>query len=808
MAGLMIAIANSVSSNYVVGAAGPSYDPDAQAFFTAEASAGVTLTDSQKTAVNDLVVNLKAANIWSKMKALYPIVGGTATAHKFNLKNPLDTDAAFRLAFTGGWTHSATGMLPNGTNAYANTFFNPVSQSLVYNNNHISYYSRTSVAVSTYDFGSGSSLNGGTAFFLYRTGAQGAYDSGTGTANRLAWSGLNATGFFVGSSLTTNIGTAFRNGLRLQLKNPLTSVSMENYNFYLGGFNEQNTNTYYGNKECAFASIGDGLTELENQVFNQIVEGYQFALGRNINPTQSFYYNSSYNNETNAYLYSTQITDTTIQTATNTLVSDLKTAGIWSKMKAIYPMAGGTATTHKFNLVDSQDTNAAFRLSFVGGWTHSSLGATPNGTNAYAVTYLNTATNLTLNSGAYGFYSRTNSLVQSSDMGAYSTLPDSFTYIYTYVTGGLRDFRYCEGGAGNTRYSSATRTDGFFVASRTASNVAKGYRNGAIEISGSVPSSATSTVNLILGAYNNNGTAAAYSSRQLAFAFISTGLNDTENANLYTAVQNFQISLGRAIYVSPPTVSDADAQAFINAATIVDQAEATAVNNLVIGLKADSLWTKMKAVYPMVGSTASSQKYNLVNPLDTNAAFRLSFAGGWTHSFNGALPNGTNAYADTFLVPNPTLTNNNTHISIYSRTDVNGTYFDIGSGQATGQYFDLALRLGGSIYTDQYNNSTGRITTTNSASTGHYISTRTASNVFKLFKNNAQLGTTQTGASTGYTSITSSIYLAALHEGANTLYYSPRQCAFASIGDGLTDSEASNLYNRVQTFNTALQRQV
>ena len=82
---------------------GPVYDPDAQAFFTAESTAGVTLTTTQKTAVNNLVVNLKAANIWTKFKAIYPIVGGTATAHKFNLKNPADTNAAFRLAFTGGW---------------------------------------------------------------------------------------------------------------------------------------------------------------------------------------------------------------------------------------------------------------------------------------------------------------------------------------------------------------------------------------------------------------------------------------------------------------------------------------------------------------------------------------------------------------------------------------------------------------------------------------------------------------------------------------------------------------------------------
>ena len=255
------------------------------------------------------------------------------------------------------------------------------------------------------------------------------------------------------------------------------------------------------------------------------------------------------------------------------------------------------------------------------------------------------------------------------------------------------------------------------------------------------------------------------------------------------------------------TSYDPDAQLFITA-TGISGTNATATNQLVLDLKAANIWTKFKAIYPVVGGTATSHKFNLKNPSDTNAAFRLSFVGGWTHSATGMLPNGTNAYADTFLIPSTALTNNNTHISIYSRTNSSGLYFDIGSGQATGQYFDLALNITGNVFADQYNNSTARITTANANSQGFYISSRTTSSVFKLFKNAAQLGTTNTGASTGFTSITSSVYLSALHEGASNLYFSNRECAFASIGDGLTDAEALAFRTAVQTFNTTLARQV
>jgi hypothetical protein len=94
------------------------FDYDALLFLSAASISNST----QRLAINYLTFSLKLNGLWDKLNAIYPFVGGTATTHKFNLKNPLDTNAAFRLSFVGGWTHSASGVLPNGTNAYANTF--------------------------------------------------------------------------------------------------------------------------------------------------------------------------------------------------------------------------------------------------------------------------------------------------------------------------------------------------------------------------------------------------------------------------------------------------------------------------------------------------------------------------------------------------------------------------------------------------------------------------------------------------------------------------------------------------------------
>ena len=127
-----------------------SFDPDAQAFITA---AGIT-DPIQQNAINQLVLDLKGYSIWTKFKALYPFVGGTATTHKFNLKNPLDTDTAFRLVFNGGWTHNSNGITGNGTNTTANTFFY-VNTQFTTTNGSFGVYMRNSNSGNTYQMGAG-----------------------------------------------------------------------------------------------------------------------------------------------------------------------------------------------------------------------------------------------------------------------------------------------------------------------------------------------------------------------------------------------------------------------------------------------------------------------------------------------------------------------------------------------------------------------------------------------------------------------------------------------------------------------------
>jgi hypothetical protein len=253
------------------------------------------------------------------------------------------------------------------------------------------------------------------------------------------------------------------------------------------------------------------------------------------------------------------------------------------------------------------------------------------------------------------------------------------------------------------------------------------------------------------------------------------------------------------ISIMPKTAGfDPDAQAFITAASITDVTQQNAINTLVLDLKGYSIWTKFKAIYPIVGGVASSHAVNLKTP----GTFNLSFAVGWTHSANGMTPLVT--YANTFLNANSILTQNSTHISYYSRTNSNGSEVEMG-GLSGGQQLLLEIRTSNVTYF-VVNMGGGYPTYSDTDSRAFYVGNRTASNVVNGWKNGVKVASNTTAS---VTPPNFNLYLGAYNNGAG-LGLSPttKQCAFASIGDGLTDTEAANFYTAVQAYQTSLSRNI
>ena len=240
---------------------------------------------------------------------------------------------------------------------------------------------------------------------------------------------------------------------------------------------------------------------------------------------------------------------------------------------------------------------------------------------------------------------------------------------------------------------------------------------------------------------------------------------------------------------------DADALAYFTANTaITSAADKNAINTFYLGLKSDGIYTKIKAMYLPIWGSAASSKWNLINPLDTNAAFRLTFHGtSWTYSTSGITPN--NAYADTYLIPNNEMTVNSTHIAYYSRTNNNSTTPVIsdqtGSGNSCLNVWPR-YGAGNDIYFRVNSNPTASLGI-NSDSRGLFIANRVSSSGTRNFKNTTLYAQTETSGALN----TSTIWIS-----RQAMAYDNRQCAFVSLGLGLTDTEASNFYNRVNTLMT------
>ena len=254
------------------GGSGGGNDPDAQAFITATGISG-----TNATATNQLVLDLKSANIWTKMKCIYPFVGNTPISHKYNLKDARDLDAAYRLTFFGGGTFSSNGYQPGGVNGYANTFLNPSTQ-LTATSTHLSYYSRTATPVgSTVEIGVN---NGGASYLHLRSAAN--FIAGSTAVIVPFTSTTNAQGFWVGSKRSNTDRETYLNGTTQSTVTTSDTAAYVNANMYLGAANQLGTTANYSNKECAFASIGDGLTDAEVTAFRTAVQLFNTTLGRQV----------------------------------------------------------------------------------------------------------------------------------------------------------------------------------------------------------------------------------------------------------------------------------------------------------------------------------------------------------------------------------------------------------------------------------------------------------------------------------------------------------------------------------------------
>lgn len=245
-----------------------------------------------------------------------------------------------------------------------------------------------------------------------------------------------------------------------------------------------------------------------------------------------------------------------------------------------------------------------------------------------------------------------------------------------------------------------------------------------------------------------------------------------------------------------PPVLDADAKNFLDSAGIADTSLKDAVYDLVKQLKDSSLWNKFMAIYPMVGGTSASTKWNLKDPRNNDEAFRLTFSGNPVFATTGVLFPTNNDYANTHL-NDSLLINADNSISYYSRTQNTVSGFDMGCHDKAFPFNEMAIYIANDA-TDYF---------------GFYNSDYTPDNTIGLFMistNPTNIWWYENGIPKfqkgGEPSTFNTDYPILIGYAMEASSGGQRECSFATIGKGFSDREALTFSNIVNEFNRRLNR--
>ena len=268
--------------------------------------------------------------------------------------------------------------------------------------------------------------------------------------------------------------------------------------------------------------------------------------------------------------------------------------------------------------------------------------------------------------------------------------------------------------------------------------------------------------------------------------------------------------------------------AYLAATGITGSTNITALQNLETDLNTYSLTSKIVALYPMIGGTIDYVKYNFMNPVDTDAGYRLIQSGSTptvnmfgvagdggdypypavqiNPSFNTNLPLvNIDPYSNhfcTYVVDNPGAVN----VAYPAESGVhpnspNGTYTTM----------QMNCYFYGNNLCSADNPSGAQATAGFSAgsdSKGFFVASRTSATNLMMYRQRSGKTTafnTNNIGTVDWTGQSDPQYLTITTAGRAG---STRRQAFYCTGTGLTESQADDLYTAVQAYQTTLGRNI
>jgi hypothetical protein len=195
------------------------------------------------------------------------------------LKNPADTDAAFRLTYSGSWNGGYSGVRGDGVTAYADTKLRP-NLVMTFNNQHYTVY-KTDIRDSGVDLGSNNTFGNGVFLRLITGSFLGAISSNNGVD---PFTISTKAGCFILNRTTSLRKQLYKNAPIPETVTDSSPSDVQNYDIgsiFIGARNSTVSNLF-SKTEIRLTTIGDGLTDYEAKALYWIVQKYQTTLGRQV----------------------------------------------------------------------------------------------------------------------------------------------------------------------------------------------------------------------------------------------------------------------------------------------------------------------------------------------------------------------------------------------------------------------------------------------------------------------------------------------------------------------------------------------
>jgi hypothetical protein len=264
--------------------AGGGLDPDATTYLNAVVAAGGTVDSTISAAVNTLFVDLKTNGLYSKLKVLYPFIGGSSGSNAINAVDVGNFDIIWNNV--GDLSFGISGVTTSSGSGYGDTQYNPNIESSPTDTSWGIYLTEGNFDGEVYSFGAydGTSINNhrkdtSTIVGLYGYGLDRISLTSISDFNGSWISTINSGST---KTLTHNISNTSTSGTTSGAATGTVALVNEPYYlFVLNLFGSPYSGQYYYGTMMSFFS-GDYLTSSEILTIDTIINAFQTSLGRNL----------------------------------------------------------------------------------------------------------------------------------------------------------------------------------------------------------------------------------------------------------------------------------------------------------------------------------------------------------------------------------------------------------------------------------------------------------------------------------------------------------------------------------------------